>query len=123
MKNYQVLIHLILYVVAEGHIQVFQKPRFIGVKTGRTILIYCVASNPSLPARVEWLKADAYKEHPSALQSTKEIIIMEKTSTRNASIIIKNVNTNDSGIYYCKLNDTKGPGSELQVSSGCEFWF
>ncbi|KAI7796793.1 B-cell antigen receptor complex-associated protein beta chain [Triplophysa rosa] len=106
----------LIYITAEGHIQVFQKPRFFGVKTGRTVMIYCVASNPSLPTRVEWLKARAYKDHPYPLKTNQRTIKMEKTSIRNASITIKKVDIEDSGVYFCKLNNTMGPGTELQVS-------
>ncbi|KAA0725546.1 hypothetical protein E1301_Tti010292 [Triplophysa tibetana] len=109
------LMYITVYVVAEGDIQVFQKPRFFGVKTGRTVMIYCVASNPSLSAGVVWLKGGSTIKTSEPLKTNpKKIIIMEKTSIRNASITIKKVDINDSGIYFCRLNDTEGPGTELQ---------
>ncbi|XP_056627216.1 B-cell antigen receptor complex-associated protein beta chain isoform X2 [Triplophysa dalaica] len=105
-----------LIYITEGHIQVFQKPRFFGVKTGRSVKIYCVTSNPSLPAQVEWKIARTYKGPSIPLKTSQRIITMEKTSTRNASITIRTVNIEDSGIYICKLNNTEGPGTELHVS-------
>uniref|UniRef100_A0A673MCX8 B-cell antigen receptor complex-associated protein beta chain-like n=1 Tax=Sinocyclocheilus rhinocerous TaxID=307959 RepID=A0A673MCX8_9TELE len=95
------------------NIHVFQKPRFVGVKTGRTVIIYCVPSNPSLSAHVEWFKGQAYKDQ---LKNSQRISIMEKSDKINASIAIKKVETKDSGTYFCKLNSMLGPGTELQVS-------
>nr|XP_055031195.1 B-cell antigen receptor complex-associated protein beta chain [Misgurnus anguillicaudatus] len=106
----------LMVITAEGQIQVFQKPRFYGVKTGRTVMIYCVASDPSLPARVEWLKADNYLDTQKTLKPNERTVMMEKTSKRNASITIKKVVIDDSGVYFCKLNETQGPGTELRVS-------
>lgn len=106
----------LMVITAEGHIQVFQKPRFFGVKTGRTVMIYCVASDPSLPARVEWLIAKTYNGNQETLESNEKTVIMEKTSTRNASITIKKVDLDDNGVYFCKLNGTQGPGTALRVS-------
>lgn len=109
-------IHLIFS--AEGNIHVFQKPRFVGMRTGRTVRIYCVPSNPSLPAHVEWFKDQNYKDQ---LKNSQRIKIKEKSDTTNSSIIISKVETEDSGTYFCKLNGTLGPGTELQVSSRCQF--
>ncbi|XP_016145554.1 protein sidekick-like [Sinocyclocheilus grahami] len=103
----------LIYLSAEENIHVFQKPRFVGVKTGRTVIIYCVPSNPSLSAHVEWYKGQAYKDQ---LKNSQRISIMEKSDKINASIAIKKVETKDSGTYFCKLNSTPGPGTELQVS-------
>ncbi|XP_051523622.1 B-cell antigen receptor complex-associated protein beta chain isoform X2 [Myxocyprinus asiaticus] len=105
-----------LIYLSETHIEVFQKPRFIGVQTGRNVIIYCVGSNPSLPAQVEWLKARAYNENPFPFKKNKRTVIMDKTSNRSASIVINNVAVEDSGVYFCKLNGNQGPGTELQVS-------
>ncbi|XP_073684933.1 B-cell antigen receptor complex-associated protein beta chain-like [Garra rufa] len=103
----------LIYLSAEGNIHVFQKPRFLGVKTGRTVIIYCVPSNPSLPNRVEWFKDQTHKVQ---LKESHRIRIMEKDDQTNASISIRQVETEDSGTYFCKMNDTFGPGTELQVS-------
>ncbi len=107
-----------LFFSAGVNIHVFQKPRFVGMRTGRTVRIYCVPSTPSLPAHVEWFKGQA-KNHQ--LKNSQRIKIKEKSDTINASIIISNVETEDSGTYFCKLNNTFGPGTELQVLSRCQF--
>ncbi|KAF4106898.1 B-cell antigen receptor complex-associated protein beta chain isoform X4 [Onychostoma macrolepis] len=101
----------LIYLSAEGNIHVFQKPRFVGVKTGRTVRIYCVPLNPSLPARVEWFKDQTEVK----LKNSQRIYIKEKSDTTNASLLISHVETEDSGTYFCKLNSTFGPGTELQV--------
>nr|XP_009304705.2 B-cell antigen receptor complex-associated protein beta chain [Danio rerio] len=104
----------LIYLSAEGSIIVFQKPRFIGVKTGRTVIIYCVPSNPTRgPARVQWFKN---KNYQSSLTNDQRITINDRNNDKNASITLKKVETEDSGTYVCKLNDTFGPGTELQVS-------
>ncbi|TRY55664.1 hypothetical protein DNTS_016512 [Danionella cerebrum] len=103
----------LVYLSAEGNLHVFQKPRFVGVKTGRTVLIYCVPSDPSLPTHVEWFKDRAHRER---LKSNNRITIKERSSYTNASVTIKKVEIEDSGVYFCKLNGTLGPGTELQVS-------
>lgn len=69
-------------------------------------------STPSLPAHVEWFKGQA-KNHQ--LKNSQRIKIKEKSDTIYASIIISNVEIEDSGTYFCKLNSTFGPGTELQV--------
>lgn len=110
---YFLSVHLIISA-EENNIRVFQKPRFLGVKTGRNVMIYCVSSHSSLPAHVVWFKDQADK---GTLKNSQRIDIKEKSARTNASIVIKKVEIEDSGIYFCKLNDTLGPGTALQVSS------
>uniref|UniRef100_A0A673G0S5 Ig-like domain-containing protein n=1 Tax=Sinocyclocheilus rhinocerous TaxID=307959 RepID=A0A673G0S5_9TELE len=104
----------LIYLSAEGNTHVFQKPRFVGVKTGQTVKIYCVPSNLSLPAHVEWFKGQSYKDQ---LKNSQKITITEKSDKLNAAITIKKVEIEDRGTYFCKLNGMLGPGTELQVSS------
>lgn len=109
-------IHLIFS--AEGNIHVFQYPRFIAVKTGRSVWINCFLSNKSLPTHVEWFKGQNYKDQ---LKSSHRIKIMEKSDNRSAFITILETETEDSGTYFCKLNGMPGPGTELLVYSRCQF--
>ncbi|KAK7123092.1 hypothetical protein R3I94_020014 [Phoxinus phoxinus] len=104
---------LICLSAEANNIHVFQKPRYLGVKTGRSVMIYCVSSRSSLPAHVVWFKDQAEK---GTLKKSQRIDIKEKSEQTNASIVIKNVEIEDSGIYFCKLNGTLGPGTALQVS-------
>lgn len=114
---YFLFIHLIISA-EEKNIHVYQKPRFFGVKTGRSVIIYCVSSQPSLPANVQWFKD---KDSNPLKNQSQKIEINERTDKRNASITIRKVEIEDSGNYFCKLNNTHGPGTALQVSSRC--WF
>lgn len=114
---YFLSVHLIISAEAK-HIHVFQKPRFLGVKTDQNVMIFCVSSQSSMPARVVWFKDRADKD---TLKNSQRIYIKEKSEKTNASILIKKVEVEDSGIYFCKLNDTLGPGTALQVSS--RWWF
>ncbi|XP_043109554.1 B-cell antigen receptor complex-associated protein beta chain [Puntigrus tetrazona] len=104
---------VLIYLSAEANIHVFQKPRFIGVKTGRTVIIYCVPLNPSKSSHVEWFRGQIYKDQ---LKNSQRIKITEKSDKLNASVTINKVEIEDSGTYFCKLNGTFGPGTELQVS-------
>ncbi|XP_026078923.1 B-cell antigen receptor complex-associated protein beta chain isoform X2 [Carassius auratus] len=103
----------LIYLSAEENVHLFQKPRFVGVKTGRTVTIYCVPSNPTLSIHVKWYKGELYKKQ---LKNSHKIKIIEKSDKVNASITIKKVEIEDSGTYFCQLNRTLGPGTELQVS-------
>uniref|UniRef100_A0A8C1E0Y2 CD79b molecule, immunoglobulin-associated beta n=1 Tax=Cyprinus carpio carpio TaxID=630221 RepID=A0A8C1E0Y2_CYPCA len=106
------LVMALIYLSAEGNIHVFQYPRFIAVKTGRSVWINCFLSNKSLPTHVEWFKGQNYKDQ---LKSSHRIKIMEKSDNRSAFITILETETEDSGTYFCKLNGMPGPGTELLV--------
>ncbi len=88
------------------------------MKTGRTVEdILCVVDSV-LPAHVEWFIG---RLKTTQLKNSQRIKIKEKSDTINASIIISKVEPEDSGTYFCKLNNTFGPGTELQVFSRCQF--
>ncbi|XP_071319425.1 B-cell antigen receptor complex-associated protein beta chain [Trachinotus anak] len=85
---------------------IFQRPRFYGVKTGSTIKIGC-SQIPNLQTPVEWYKADMYN---------RPVEKRERLVDQNDKILlISEGRIEDSGVYFCKMNNTWGPGSEVRV--------
>ncbi|XP_028263921.1 B-cell antigen receptor complex-associated protein beta chain [Parambassis ranga] len=106
-----------------GALKVTQKPRFLGVRTDYPALFYCL---PSLhgPGRVQWFRAD---EYDSPVHSRTEVQAGDGTGFQNHSLIqnailfLHKLRTQDSGVYFCKINQMWGPGSELQVAKPIDF--
>ncbi|XP_071401866.1 B-cell antigen receptor complex-associated protein beta chain [Centroberyx affinis] len=101
--------------------QVSQKPRFYGVKTNqKAVIIYCVGGEKNKTAHVEWFRATDYKvkrEARTPVYAGERIHIYNRTEgNSNASITLKKLRITDSAVYYCKLNNIWGPGTELQVA-------
>ncbi|XP_026206436.1 B-cell antigen receptor complex-associated protein beta chain [Anabas testudineus] len=98
-----------------GALQISQRPRFYGVRTNqKQLAIYCLVSPQHLQANVSWYKKAQGSDH-------KELV-HEKTATfktwnmiGNALIRIQNLRVEDSGVYYCKINNTLGPGTHIEV--------
>lgn len=103
--------------VCSGALQISQRPRFYGVRTNqKQLAIYCLVSPQHLQANVSWYKKAQGSDH-------KELV-HEKTATfktwnmiGNALIRIQNLRVEDSGVYYCKINNTLGPGTHIEVVS------
>ncbi|XP_069560798.1 B-cell antigen receptor complex-associated protein beta chain [Brachyistius frenatus] len=95
-----------------------QKPRFIGVKTGRSVAIYCKTSEDQ-ECSVEWYKADKY-DVPEAdrkrLQPSSKVEFVNKTMLQNAYLYLLKIQPDDSGVYFCKINKSWGPGTKLQAA-------
>ncbi|XP_074475833.1 uncharacterized protein cd79b [Sebastes fasciatus] len=97
--------------------KVTQKPRFYGVKTKHNVGIYCLSTEKH--SEVEWYDADAYNVD---VQSRRKIMAKKRFTFHhshlnpNAFLLIRDVVIEDSKVYFCKLNNTWGPGTELQVA-------
>ena len=105
-------------VAVNPDLQVSQRPRFYGVKTSRTVVIHCLGTEHGLP--VQWYKASHYNMAPAErgqVLTGRRVSIMGKTPNRPPSIILQNVHIKDSSVYFCKINNTWGPGTELKVFS------
>ncbi|XP_072568499.1 B-cell antigen receptor complex-associated protein beta chain [Paramormyrops kingsleyae] len=88
-----------------------QKPRYLSVKSGRTVEIYCVGLNAS-----DWYWSPSYEsEQMKKISQSSHFMIDLARPNRNASVSIHKVTPEDSGIYYCEWNKIKGPGTELKV--------
>ncbi|XP_054608978.1 B-cell antigen receptor complex-associated protein beta chain [Dunckerocampus dactyliophorus] len=95
---------------------VSQKPRFYGISPGRFVTIYCVSSKQHLAAHVDWYKASEYDLAVSERQMLQGAITRHKDLTRNAFLILADLSVKDSGVYFCKINNTWGAGTQLQVA-------
>ncbi|XP_010864590.1 uncharacterized protein cd79b [Esox lucius] len=111
---------LIFCNLSEGTFQLSQNPRFIGMNPGRKVCIYCKVSpkNPK-DANVNWYKAPKYKteaDNRNKLQMSNYIKIINQTN-----ICITSLTIEDSGVYFCQIDNTWGPGTEIQVSRRIHF--
>ncbi|XP_042364377.1 uncharacterized protein cd79b [Plectropomus leopardus] len=114
-------------VAPDPAMQIIQKPRFIGLPVGHRVFMLCL-SYPvqTVPAKVEWYKADEYdmdKSKTIKLAAEKgkydifNITVINKSIKKDApALVISNINIKDSGVYFCKMNDHWGPGTGLHVS-------
>jgi len=93
-----------------------QKPRFYGVKVGRSVVIYCISCQLDTPLQVDWFRApDSDLEAEEPVGPGNNVVMEGKTNWFNASLLFLHVTPKDSGVYYCRVNGTRGPGTGLQV--------
>ncbi|KAF5899507.1 B-cell antigen receptor complex-associated protein beta chain, partial [Clarias magur] len=107
-----------LTVTAEFQVQ--QKPRFYGVKVGKMVGFTCSSSDLTLQrAVVTWYKTEKYDENKVSngemLKISNSSRIEIHVGEVKSQLLFSNTEVSDSGIYYCKMNDVLGPGTELQV--------
>ncbi|TSK14520.1 Sodium channel protein type 4 subunit alpha A [Bagarius yarrelli] len=99
--------------------QVQQKPRFYGVKAGEKLVGFtCSASVSDGEAVVKWYKIERYEEDKLKRDQMHEYEnprACKRSGKMKGQLFIKYVDVKDSGIYYCSMNKTLGPGTELQV--------
>lgn len=89
-----------------------QRPRFIGVKTQRQVSISCSAS----AGVVQWYRLNKYNESRSKALEVKAGGRVSVPSP-GTKLHISDLRVEDKGVYFCKVNNTWGCGTELQVSS------
>ncbi|XP_031699721.1 B-cell antigen receptor complex-associated protein beta chain [Anarrhichthys ocellatus] len=104
-------------VAPDPAVQITQKPRFCGVKTRYNVIIGCMSTQDLLSAKVQWYKADKYNED---VLNRGEIEEEQKFKFFNSHspmkfLFISGVRIEDRGVYFCKLNDTWGPGTAVEV--------
>lgn len=95
-----------------GALQIRQFPRFIGVGTQSHVRIHCSSS----PGLVQWYKLNKYNEDRNTAEEVKERGRF-KVPSPGTKLYISDLHVEDKGVYFCKVNDTWGPGTQLQVSS------
>ncbi|KAK0154638.1 B-cell antigen receptor complex-associated protein beta chain [Merluccius polli] len=96
-----------------GHIT--QMPRFLGVKAGRTVVIHCrFPQRP--PLSVDWVRTpDSDLEAEEPVTPKPKVVMEEQTGRPIATLVLLDVTPEASGVYYCKVNGTRGPGTGLEV--------
>ncbi|KAG5854902.1 hypothetical protein ANANG_G00042870 [Anguilla anguilla] len=107
----------LLTLVNSASLHISQKPRFLGVKSQRSVAIHCAMQDRSTGFTAKWYKALEYHHEPTDLVDlTDRFRVRKKDNIVNGVMRVNNLQPDDSGVYFCKLNDTWwGPGSGLQV--------
>ncbi|KAM6896962.1 B-cell antigen receptor complex-associated protein beta chain [Xenentodon cancila] len=99
-------------------LQVNQKPRFYSVNAdiGQKVIIYCLAYHAP-NSSISWFKVDKYnmEKGNQELQKSDKIHFTDNYRVKNSALYILDVRTEDSGVYFCKIKDEWGPGTEVQV--------
>uniref|UniRef100_A0A8C2ZD44 Ig-like domain-containing protein n=1 Tax=Cyclopterus lumpus TaxID=8103 RepID=A0A8C2ZD44_CYCLU len=105
-------------VATNPAVPITQIPRFYGARTRHNAGICCRSARKLLPAKVEWFKASRYTEDDpsrSEIKAGRRFNFFNNDPNQKC-LVMHDVRTEDSGVYYCKLNDTWGPGTELRVA-------
>ncbi|XP_006912371.1 B-cell antigen receptor complex-associated protein beta chain [Pteropus alecto] len=96
--------------------QIWQHPRFMAKKRGSTVTIECFMK---ILGNVNWLRKQAADSEPKLLHLEQGHIEQTQSAT-NATLIIRNIQYQDNGIYFCQQecpegSPERGCGTELRV--------
>ncbi|KAM4524361.1 B-cell antigen receptor complex-associated protein beta chain [Odontesthes bonariensis] len=101
-------------------LQISQKPRFYGGRTSQSLSIYCLFSRHDMPSAVHtrnstavWYKADKYDGEKERIHEHEGVLFRKWNVIQNGFIHFTNVQIEDSGVYFCQVNGTYGPGTEV----------
>lgn len=99
--------------------QIWQHPRFMAKKRGSTVTIECFMK---ILGNVNWLRKQAADSEPKLLHLEQGHIEQTQSAT-NATLIIRNIQYQDNGIYFCQQecpegSPERGCGTELRVMGG-----
>ncbi|XP_061564428.1 uncharacterized protein cd79b [Cololabis saira] len=99
-------------------LQVNQKPRFYGITSDhKQIIIYCL-TNKDPNSKVSWLKLDEYnaaKNNGQEIQKSDRIHLVNSHNVSGSVLYIFHPQIEDSGVYFCKIKDEWGPGTDVRV--------
>ncbi|KAK6473100.1 B-cell antigen receptor complex-associated protein beta chain-like isoform X2 [Huso huso] len=103
---------------------VVQSPRFLGIKTGATVCLFCMTDSPDA-VEVKWWKrlknGDQlyWNESASAINDS-----YSRSMTRYFLFNIRKIKSVHSGVYYCNIQINNviknGSGTELKVHARIE---
>ncbi|XP_041818110.1 B-cell antigen receptor complex-associated protein beta chain [Chelmon rostratus] len=93
-----------------------QRPRVYAMKTSSPVTFYCLFSKQTLGNSVAWYKADEYGAKQRDKIKTGERIRAVDSVIDGAVLNIVDIRLEDRGVYYCKINNTWGPGTALHVA-------
>ncbi|KAL2078645.1 hypothetical protein ACEWY4_026330 [Coilia grayii] len=105
-----IFLFVILADVSEG-VQLYQSPRFVGLKSGRSVVLSCRNYGRLPMSDVIWMRARSPEGAPVSLQEGSAVSFGERTG----SLALSGLQPEDSGVYFCSFNGTKGPGTAVQV--------
>nr|XP_020486429.1 B-cell antigen receptor complex-associated protein beta chain [Labrus bergylta] len=96
-------------VAQKPALQIIQKPRYYGAITGFPLSIQCLVTGS---VKYQWYWAAQHNA------SNKEPLPgrRENIQTVENTLHILNLRLEDSGVYFCKANDTWGPGTGVKVA-------
>ncbi|KAF6730041.1 B-cell antigen receptor complex-associated protein beta chain [Oryzias melastigma] len=109
---------LLALISLSAALQISQKPRFYGVKTGSKVKILCEAKKQKGKTDVTWYRSEKYDEmnEKKTLLNKDDSLKVQSTIKNGISILtIWNATEKDTGVYFCKMNTTLGPGTEVLV--------
>ncbi|KAM9336938.1 B-cell antigen receptor complex-associated protein beta chain [Symphorus nematophorus] len=95
--------------------RIIQRPRFRGVITDSSVGFHCRHPKNHPQDVAQWYKADKYNEEPGEEILAGPRTAMRLNLTSGSSLKIHKLRVEDSGVYFCKYNNTLGSGTELQV--------
>lgn len=99
-------------------LQIKQAPRFSGKYTTSSARIYCWfhGSKVNDSTSVKWHKAETYNSNKEDIKIEERF---ESGMDKNAVFFLRinDLRVDDKAVYFCQLNNTMGPGTELQVAS------
>lgn len=109
------LLFISLSVAKDETLQIKQQPRFYGVTVGKTVRLYCLSSNKQFNSSVTWMKTTEYNKKKVIVEGDN-IKFASARAIKNAFLEISRVQVQDSGMYYCSINTTEGPGTQVNVT-------
>ncbi|XP_063077035.1 immunoglobulin kappa variable 3-20 [Engraulis encrasicolus] len=99
-----------------ANVQLYQWPRFVGLKAGRSVVLSCRNYAGQPMTGVTWKRRAASHHSGSSGAATR---LMESGTVSfgegTGSLALRRLEPENSGVYYCHFNGTEGPGSEVQV--------
>uniref|UniRef100_A0A3Q3XFS2 Ig-like domain-containing protein n=1 Tax=Mola mola TaxID=94237 RepID=A0A3Q3XFS2_MOLML len=95
-----------------GALRISQWPWFIGVKTNRDVYMVCEALSGNWSDSSQWYKANEFTE----LKKAEAMQPGERIKIQKGRLHIRDVHVEDKGLYFCKINNTWGTGTELNIA-------
>nr|AJG39039.1 B-cell antigen receptor complex-associated protein beta chain [Lutjanus sanguineus] len=95
-------------------VQITQWPRFYGLNHGGSANFHCQLSKQDPAEHHQWYKAEHYNKAKVQIKADPRFEI--HNSTRGCSLSIHELREEDNGVYFCKIKQAFGPGTELRVT-------
>ncbi|XP_024140522.1 B-cell antigen receptor complex-associated protein beta chain [Oryzias melastigma] len=116
---------LLALISLSAALQISQKPRFYGVKTGSKVKILCEGKKQGEKTDVFWYKFEKYDKRNETetlhLNETDSLKLLNTNKNVISILTIRNAKEKDTGVYFCKIGTTLGPGTEVRVVRHIDF--